>query len=277
MYSGEARESRLAGIAAHDGGSGALNPSFHGQPRVVPPVLKGGKGFQKFKHDFLLKANMLGISGHLVGQRVRAVPVGNLIKQKDALLRAGFSPEAIKGAYQALNVLDAALQSEEDREILKRCSSPREVFEFLGKWYDPEKEMATQHLFDKFHGFLMPQNSIPIVALYALEDKNNQMKEKRMGRIPDTVLHARFVHALPAEYDHAKETLQSMKNRDRDNIILVVSTRFFNLPQKKGTQRSSRPPEHALFSSESGGWSGARRGSSRGGNSSGGDGHSSSV
>ena len=40
MYSGEARESRLAGIVAHDGGSGVLNPSFHGQPRVIPPVLK---------------------------------------------------------------------------------------------------------------------------------------------------------------------------------------------------------------------------------------------
>ena len=42
MYSGEAKESHLAGIAAHDGGSGVLNPSFHGKPRVIPPVLKGG-------------------------------------------------------------------------------------------------------------------------------------------------------------------------------------------------------------------------------------------
>ena len=39
MYSGEARESRLAGIAAHDRRSGVLNLSFHGQPRVIPPVL----------------------------------------------------------------------------------------------------------------------------------------------------------------------------------------------------------------------------------------------
>ena len=61
-YSGEARESHLAGMAAHDGSSvGVLNPSFHGQPRVIPPVLKGGKGFQKSMHDFLLKANMLDI------------------------------------------------------------------------------------------------------------------------------------------------------------------------------------------------------------------------
>ena len=62
MYSGKARESHLAGIAAHDGGSGVFNPSFRGQPRVIPPVLKGEKYFQTFKHDFLLKANMLDIS-----------------------------------------------------------------------------------------------------------------------------------------------------------------------------------------------------------------------
>ena len=72
-----------------------------------------------------------------------------------------------------------------------------------------------------------------------------------MGRIPDTVLRARFVRALPAEYYHAKETLQSMKNRGRDEIMRVVSTRYSKLLQKKGAQRSSRLPETQLFSSES--------------------------
>ena len=146
-----------------------MNPSFHGRPRVIPPVLKGGKGFQKFKHDSLLKANMLEISHHFVGQRVRAVPVGDPRKQKAVLLREGFSPEEIRGAYQAWNFLDAALQSEEDRAILERCRSPREVFKFLGKWYDPKNEVATQHLFDKFHEFSIPQNSNPIAALHALQ------------------------------------------------------------------------------------------------------------
>ena len=45
MYSGEARESHLASIAAHDEGSGVCNPSFHGQPHVIPSVLSRGKGF----------------------------------------------------------------------------------------------------------------------------------------------------------------------------------------------------------------------------------------
>ena len=54
---------------------------------------------------------MLDISDHFVGQRVRAVPVGDPLKKKAVLLREGFSPEEIRDAYQAWNSLDAALQS----------------------------------------------------------------------------------------------------------------------------------------------------------------------
>ena len=95
VYSGEGRGPHLAGIAARNGNSGVLNPSFHGQPRVTPPVLKGGKGFQKLEHNFLLKANMLDISDHFVRQRVRSVPVGHPLKQKAVLLWEGLSPEEI--------------------------------------------------------------------------------------------------------------------------------------------------------------------------------------
>ena len=81
--------------------------------------------------------------------------------------------------------------------------------------------------------------------------------------IPDAVLHARFVRALPDEYFLVKETLQAMRNRDRDEIIRMVSTRHSNLPQKNGARRSSRQPEQAFVSSESGSRSGAQRGRDR--------------
>ena len=252
VRSGEARDPYLAGMTAYD------------QGRVVPPVLKAEKGgFQKFKHEFFLKTNMLDITDHFVGQGMRAVPVGDPLKQKAVLLQEGFSNEEIKGAYQAWNFIDAALQSDSDRSILKRCKSPREVFEGLEKWHDPDSEVATQRLYDKFHEFAIPPHSDPIAALHDLEDINNQMHEKGIGRIPDAVLHARFVRALPDEYSLVKETLQAMKNRDRDEIIRMVSTRHSNLPQKKGAQRTSRQPEQAFVSSESGNRSGARRGRDR--------------
>ena len=178
-------------------------------------------------------------------------------------MQEGFSNEEIKGAYQAWNFIDAALQSDSDRSILKRCKSPREVFERLEKWHDPDSEVATQRLYDKFHEFTIPPHSDPITALHDLEDTNNQMHEKGIGRIPEAVLHARFVRALPDEYSLVKETLQAMKNRDRDEIIRMVSTRHSNLPRKNGAQRSSRQPEQAFVSNESGNRSGARRGRDR--------------
>ena len=229
---------------------------------------------------------MLDITAHFVDQGMRAVPVGDPLKQKTVLLQEGFSNEEIRSAYQAWNFIDAALQSESDRSILKRCKSPREVFERLEKWHDPDSEVATQRLYDKFHEFAIPPHSDPIAALHDLEDTNNQMHEKGIGRIPDAVLHARFVRALPDEYSLVKETLQAMRNRDRDEIIRMVSTRHSNLPQKKGAQRSSRQPEQAFVSGESGSRSGARRvrdrrsgggqGRGRGGSSRGGVGNNNS-
>ena len=264
VRSGEARDPYLAGITAYDQGRDVLRAEFKSLPaRVVPPVLKAEKGgFQKFKHEFILKTNMLDITDHFVGQGMRAVPVGDPLKQKPVLLQEGFSNEEIKGAYQAWNFIDAALQSDSDRSILKRCKS-REVFERLEKWHDPDSEVATQRLYDKFHEFAIPPHSDPIAALHDLEDINNQMHEKGIGRIPDAVLHARFVRALPDEYSLVKEMLQAMKNRDRDEIIRMVSTRHSNLPQKKGAQRTSRQTEQAFVSSESGNRSGARRGRDR--------------
>ena len=262
---GEARGSYLAGVTAYDEDRDVLRTDFKSLPaRVVPPVLKAEKGgFQKFKHEFFLKANMLDITAHFVDQGIRAVPVGDPLKQKAVLLQEGFSNEEIRSAYQAWNFIDAALQSESDRSILKRCKPPREVFERLEKWHDPDSEVATQRLYDKFHEFAIPPHSDPIAALHDLEDTNNQMHEKGIGRIHDAVLHARFVRALPDEYSLVKETLQAMRNRDRDEIIRMVSTRHFNLPQKNGAQRSSRQPEQAFASSESGSRSGARRGRDR--------------
>ena len=90
---------------------------------------------------------MLDVSGHSVGQRTRAVPVGYPLKQKTVLPRESFSSKEIRGVCQACNLIDGALQSEEDISILKRCKSPREAFDHLEKWYDPESEVATQKLY----------------------------------------------------------------------------------------------------------------------------------
>ena len=209
-------------------------------------MLKAEKGeFKKIKHEFLVKANMLDTSDYFVGQGARAVPVGDQLKQR-VLQREGFSSDKTRGAYQAWNFIDGALQSEADRSILKRCKSPSEAFDHLEKWYDPESEVATQNLYNKFHDFTVSPKGNPIKALHALKRTNNQMAEKGRG-ISDTSLHARFVRALPGEYDPVKAALQAMKNRDRAEIIRMIGTRYSTLPQKKGSQWSSRRPSKRFF------------------------------
>ena len=179
------------------------------------------------------------------------VPVGDPLKQRVVLIREDFLREEISGAYQAGNFIDGVLQSEADRSILKRCKSPREAFDHLEKWYDPESEVVTQTIYGKFHDFTILPNGSPIEALYALEDADNEMAEKGMGT-PDTFLHVRFVRALLDEHGHVKAMLQAMKNRNRAETIRMVGTRYSILPRKKGSQRSSRPPEQAFFLSKSG-------------------------
>ena len=115
---GKASVSYLAGIAAHGEGGDALTDFKSLPARVIPPVLEAEKGgFQKFKHEFLLKTNMLDISDHFVGKGMRMVPVGGPYKPKASLLRERFSNEEIRGAYQAWNFIDEALQSEGNRAI----------------------------------------------------------------------------------------------------------------------------------------------------------------
>ena len=105
---------------------------------------------------------MLDISGHFVDQGAQVVPVGDPFKQKAVLLRKDLSSKEIREAYQAWNFIDGALQSQVDRSLLKRCKSPREAFDHLEKWYDPESEVVTQMLYNKFHDFAIPPNSNPL-------------------------------------------------------------------------------------------------------------------
>ena len=85
---GEARVPHLAGTATHDERGGGLSTDFKSLPaRIITPVLKAENGgFQKFKHEFLQKTNMLDISDHFVGQGMQMAPVGNPLKQKAVLL-----------------------------------------------------------------------------------------------------------------------------------------------------------------------------------------------
>ena len=268
MGRGEARDQNPAGITTHDRSEGFVAGSGgegKGQTtRVVAPVLSVGK-FAAWKRTFERKANMLDLLERFQEEGPRVVPVGGThLKTKRQLMVEGFSEYEIGEERKAMNFIDKALKSETDRVALDRCTTPREVLQYLQRLHDPESEVATQKRFDQFHDFVIPPNSNPVTALHNLESLNTLMGEKGMESLPDTFLHARFVRALPEEYSNTKETLQSMKNRTRDEIVRMVGARYSNLPAKKGSHRSSRAPDQAFLSGEGGDRGGSRRG--RGGN-----------
>ena len=87
MEHGEARDLYPAGIAVNDEEGVFVAGSSSGKMRVVLLVLKGEKGsFQKFKHDFCLKANMLDLIDQFVGEEKRRVPIGDPLKSRRMLL-----------------------------------------------------------------------------------------------------------------------------------------------------------------------------------------------
>lgn len=73
-------------------------------------------------------------------------------------------------------------------------------------------------------------------------------------------LYARFVDALPPEFDHARLTLQASETLDRDSVIRQVHSLYHHLQLKKSSGRTSRPAEEAFPTSENGGRNGTRRG-----------------
>lgn len=75
---------------------------------------------------------------------------------------------------QAWNFLDAG-KTEEDRAILKRCKSPREALKYVERWYDPEREVASQTGYDKFHDITIPSQSNSFFAPHGPEDMDNIM------------------------------------------------------------------------------------------------------
>lgn len=101
--------------------------------------------------------------------------------------------------------------------------------------------MASNKQYDNLHKLKKPPHGNAIAAMHELQD--NKIEERDVGRIPDAIGHIRFVSTLSDECTHTKETLQAMKHRDRDEIIRMLGTKNSNLPQKNGSQQSSRPPE----------------------------------
>ncbi|CAN0392846.1 unnamed protein product, partial [Hapterophycus canaliculatus] len=87
--------------------------------------------------------------------------------------------------------------------------SAKDALANLDAWYDPQTQGATQNQFEQFNRFSIAPKDNPIEKLSQLEDLANRLREK--GIATDArFLYARFLSALPPEYEHVRLTLQSV-------------------------------------------------------------------
>ncbi|CAN0412189.1 unnamed protein product, partial [Hapterophycus canaliculatus] len=88
--------------------------------------------------------------------------------------------------------------------ILLRCTLPKQAFEELEAALDPTTEGARQTLPNEFQSFSISQSDDPIVCLHEIEVIGTRMFELGTTTTDRTLVHTRYLNALPREYDQIK-------------------------------------------------------------------------
>ncbi|CAB1108541.1 unnamed protein product [Ectocarpus sp. CCAP 1310/34] len=111
----------VAGEGLFTGGGGILKLAAS---HVNPPQLKkGAEQYPGWRQDMIVQAGILDIGDVFSGGGV----LPDINKPQTAFLEQGFSYAAIRKTYLAWNFLSAALTTETDKAILRRCTNPREA------------------------------------------------------------------------------------------------------------------------------------------------------
>ncbi|CAN0456312.1 unnamed protein product, partial [Laminaria digitata] len=92
--------------------------------------------------------------------------------------------------------LATALKSPSDKAIFHRCKSPREAWEKVKKWHEPGTVGAQAGYFKRLSNYKVESGADPVVALYALEDMANEMRDIGLT-VEDPMLYTCCINALP--------------------------------------------------------------------------------
>ncbi|CAN0539687.1 unnamed protein product, partial [Laminaria digitata] len=100
----------------------------------------------------------------------------------------------------AWSFLSAALKSQSVKSILHRCTSPREAWDALLEWYDPQPTGSKSDLSRRLNSFKIATGSNPHAEIGRIEDLAAEMRSAGMI-LDDNMLYTIFLDALPSEYD----------------------------------------------------------------------------
>ncbi|CAB1108995.1 unnamed protein product [Ectocarpus sp. CCAP 1310/34] len=196
------------------------NPYSKMRVSVHAPRLEGGQGYCSWRRAFIQAAKTVDMDGQFVGATEPQPDVGDMNKPKATLLAEGYSEAQIHRSLQAFHFLSSALVREPDKAVFGRCVTPKQALDELDKVHNPESQVATQELLSKFQNFAMPADKNPTESLIAMEQLASRLNERGV-KVEASFVLSLFLSALPAEYDHAKLTLQSAPTLDRGEVIRV--------------------------------------------------------
>ena len=108
------------------------------------------------------------------------VPVGELDTENTVLVGKGYNRESIYIHALALNFLSTTLKSKSDKDILHRCTSPREAWDAFFVWYGPQITGGKSDLSRRLNSCKIAQGSNPLQEMGRIEDVAAEMRTAGM-------------------------------------------------------------------------------------------------
>ena len=176
------------------------------------PSLSGKKlDFTAWTRNTRYYAKGVGFLSVFVSDPPQYIPVGKRDTENSVLVERGYSRESVHMHALARSFLPKALKRKSDKSILHRCTSPREAWDALLAWYDPQATEAKSDLSRRLNSFKIPLGSSALEAMGRIEDLATETRTAGLT-LDDRMLYTIFVDALPAEYEVEARNLAS---RDR--------------------------------------------------------------
>lgn len=107
-------------------------------PGFAASVQRDKQGYPAFRHDVIRAANCVELQYQFVGSD----KIPDTKKSRTAVVRKGFWLAQINAAFKAWNSLSAAMNSENDTSIMRRCGLSKDALLELDSVVNPETQGA---------------------------------------------------------------------------------------------------------------------------------------
>lgn len=195
----------------------------------APLLKRGAEQYPGWRKDLMIQAGIQNFAEVFTDGGI--MPDVSLPRQ--TLVDQGFSHAAIQNTYAAWNFLSTALTTETDRDILRRCTSPREALQQLDAAYLPETQGAQQQLFREFQQYSTQKKDNPVASLNKLMGMATMMEQGGGASVNEQFVFSRLIDSLPLpEYEVTKQTLAVFNPLTRDILVAQLSTRFNALSEQ---------------------------------------------